>query len=93
MDPLKVHIVGSLLKAGGYRSAHNYLGIAKIKHIELGFPWGPELELAARIFNLSTRRGAGPPRQSEPLNFEMLANLDLGWDPVVVGGDRSTLTR
>ena len=30
LDPLKVHVVGSLLKVGGYRSAHNYLGIAKI---------------------------------------------------------------
>ena len=64
LDPLKVHVVGSLLKVGGYRSAHNYLGVAKIKHIEQGYAWGPELELAARRFNLSTRRGAGPPRQS-----------------------------
>ena len=90
LGPLKVHVVGSLLEVGGYRSARNYLGMAKIKRIELGFPWGPELELAARRFDLSTRRGAGPPRQSEPLNFELLANLDLGWDPVVVGGPVNT---
>ena len=61
LGPLKIHVVGSLLKVGGYRSAHNYLGIAKIKHVERGYAWGPELELAARRFNLSTRRGAGPP--------------------------------
>ena len=48
------------------------------------------MELAARRFNLSTRRGAGPPRQSEPLNFELLANLQLGWEPLVVGGPVNT---
>ena len=37
LDPLKIHVVGSLLKAGGYRSAHNYIGIAKIKHVERGY--------------------------------------------------------
>ena len=90
LDALKIHIVGALLKVGGYRSAHNYLGVAKTKHVELGYSWGPELELAARRFNLSTRRGAGPPRQSEPLNFELIAATDHGWDPLVSKGPVNT---
>ena len=66
LDALKIHVVGALLKVGGYRSSYNYLGVAKTRHAELGFPWGPELELAARRFNLSTRRGAGPRGNRSP---------------------------
>ena len=43
LSALKIHVFGSLLKRGGYRSSHNYLGVADTKHVELGFPWGPEL--------------------------------------------------
>ena len=86
LDPLRVHIIGALLKIGGYRSSSNYVDIARTKHIELGFTWGPDLDLARRRFLLSTRRGAGPPRQSEPLNFELVVALDLGCDPIVPGG-------
>ena len=86
LNPLLIHIIGALLKIGGYRSSSNYIDVARTKHVELGYTWGPDLDLARRRFILSTRRGAGPPRQSEPLNFELIAKLDLGWDPIVPGG-------
>ena len=86
LDPLKIHIIGTLLKIGRYRSSKNYLTVAKTKHIEQSWPWGPELELASRRFHLSTQRGAGPPRQSEPLNFEEIILHDYGWDPIIAGG-------
>ena len=86
LDPLRVHVIGALLKIGGYRSSSNYVDVAKTKHVELGYVWGPDLDLARRRFLLSTRRGAGPPRQSEPLNFDLVASLELGWDPIVPGG-------
>ena len=64
LDPLRIHVIGALLKIGGYRSSSNYVDIARTKHVELGFAWGPDLDLSRRRFLLSTHRGAGPPRQS-----------------------------
>ena len=40
LDPLRIHVIGSLLKLGGYRSTANYIDIAHTKHVEVGYPWG-----------------------------------------------------
>ena len=40
LDPLRVHIIGALLKIGGYRSSSNDIDVARTKHIELGYYWG-----------------------------------------------------
>ena len=87
---MKIHGVGALMKVSGYRSAKNYISLAKKRHIELGYDWNAQLDLAYSRFNTSTRRGMGPPRQSEPLNYELVAVLPFGDDPVVPHGPLGT---
>ena len=43
ITPDKLHAVGSLLKAGGYRSPKNYLQSAKNAHVEAGFSWNDSI--------------------------------------------------
>ena len=64
------------MKDVDYRSAYNYLNAAKRRHVRLGFTWSDALELAAREYGLSTRRGLGPAKQAEPLPFERLVKLE-----------------
>ena len=64
--PLSVELidkVGSILKAARYRSPAQYYAIAKEKHMQQGFAWSPELELARNQAIRSVLRGVGP---SEP---------------------------
>ena len=44
------------------------------------------MELAGREFLMSTRRGLGPARQSGPVDFEKLINMDIGKEPLRDGG-------
>ena len=76
LTPLKIAAIGSILKEADYRSSKNYLTSIKNAHILEGHPWPHQLELAQTRYNLSTTRGMGPGRQSEPLSFEKLANVD-----------------
>mgnify|MGYP000500449857 CR=1 FL=1 len=55
----------------------NYLHIAKVHHASSGSGWPDELALAGTRFLASTTRGMVPSRQSEPLPFKKLADLDL----------------
>ena len=75
LTPPKVEGVGVLLKAAGYRSADNYAMAAKEEHISRGFAWADALAQAAHHFHLSTNRGLGPSKQSEPLDFEACVKL------------------
>eukprot|EP00971_Amphidinium_carterae_P348820 6490688-Amphidinium_carterae.1 len=43
--PVKLEVIATGFKAGGYRSFQNYLSRAKQRHVELGFPWTDLLEL------------------------------------------------
>ena len=52
----------------------------------LDFPWTTGLELAERRFLASTKRGLGPPRQSEPLQHQKVIALDLGVAPINKNG-------
>ena len=90
LTAIKFHTIGSLLKLGGYRSADNYATIAKRKHVESGYQWSAELELASKRMVTSCQRGMGPPRQSEPLNYEAILLLDLPADPLIDGGPLNT---
>ena len=47
--------------------------------------------MAGRRFLASTQRGIGPPRQSEPLNFELLLTLTLGVSAIVPSGPINTI--
>ena len=71
--------------AGAHRSGRK-LNAAKRQHQRLGYQWDDRLELAGREFLMSTRRGLGPARQSEPVDFEKLVNMDIGNDPLCEGG-------
>ena len=86
LTPEKIEGVGSLMKASGYRSADNYMSAAKEEHISLGYSWTEQLAQAALRFHLSTSRGLGPSKQSEPLDFKMCVKLALSDDPPFIGG-------
>ena len=62
LTPIFIHIVGALLKAGGYRATKNYMAAAKEQHLDSGSQWSSTLDLASRRFHNSTTRGLGPPR-------------------------------
>mgnify|MGYP006875471843 CR=1 FL=1 len=82
----RFHGLGTRLKAGGYRSTKNYIGVAKKTHIDGGSEWSDVLKLASSRFVASTLRGMGPSRQSEPIDFALAVKLDLPVDPVVPDG-------
>ena len=86
LSPDKIHIIGALLKEGGYRSGKNFMSAAKVRHVDAGGGWGEALALAARRFYLSTRRGIGPPRQSEPLPHRKIIALNLPEDAITKRG-------
>ena len=86
----KIAGVGCLLKAGGYRSGHNYISAAKDRHLSLVYPWDEVLAHAYRRFTLSVQRGVGPPKQSEPLRFKELQLMNFPVDPQVAGGPINT---
>ena len=75
--PLKIAVVGSAMKGGGYRSCKNYLDAIKSVHVDLGHSWNEQLALASKRFHASTARGMGPARQSAPLDFLKLREIDL----------------
>ena len=91
LTPEKFTGVGSLLKAGGYRSGYNYSSAAKDEHIAQGYEWTSALSRAHRRFNLSTQRGIGPGKQSEPLRFAAVMALGLGVLPLFAGAPIGTL--
>ena len=81
LTTFQIYAVGAMLKAGGYRSAPNFLSRAKEEHVVLGFPWSDELRLAARKTSSSITRGIGRPRQSKPLDLAAVWRADIPWRP------------
>ena len=65
------------MKGGGDRSCKNYLDAIKRVHVDLGHSWNEQLALASKRFHASTARGMGPARQSAPLDFLKLREMDL----------------
>ena len=61
---MKVHAVGALMNAGGYRSPANYMSSAKEEHLVRGLSWSDELSLAIRNSNRKHYPRQGPGRQS-----------------------------
>ena len=92
LTPSKIDAVGCLLKASGYRSGYNYIAAAKDAHLAEGFPWDEFLNRSYRLFNSSMNRGTGPPRQSDPLLFDVLFFKALPDDPMVNNGPLATTT-
>ena len=81
LTTFKIYAVGAMLKAGGYRSAPNFLSRAKEEHVVLGFVWTDELRLAIRKTSASVTRGIGPPRQSQPLDLAAVWKAGIPWLP------------
>jgi hypothetical protein len=78
--------VGALMKDNGYRSFANYVSAMKQLHVKAGFAWTPQHELEALQGKRSVTRGQGPARQSCPLDFDIVAKMALGSDPLCSGG-------
>ena len=77
LTPDKITAVGAAIKKARYKGPKKYMTAIKQHHIAAGWPWSDLLAQAAHRYNLTTTRGLGPSRQSEPLPFGRLAQLDL----------------
>ena len=86
VDVFKVYAIGAMLKAGGYRSAANYISRLKEAHIEMGYPWSDQLALACRKTVASVTRGIAPGRQSAPLPLLQVHQLALGDNALFING-------
>ena len=84
VDPLpltvhKIKAVAALFKAGHYLSFANYASRAKAEHIEYfhvhGVCWSEELSVEMRNSMRSITRGAGPSKQSFPLDISKVLKL------------------
>ena len=63
-------------KSAGYRSAMQYLDLAKQEHIQRGHPWTEQLALAYRVCSRSCLRALGPPKQASALPLDKLPGID-----------------
>ena len=77
LTPRIITVIGAVMKAAGYRSTKNYMTAIKKLHISRGHRWDEQLAMSAHYFNLSTTRGIGPVRQSEPLSVERVSAIDI----------------
>ena len=84
--PFKIQSIGTVLKAGRYRSAETYLGIYKAEAERRGFGWSDLEVRAARDAKRSCQRGLGGPQRALPLPFRRLGELPGGWEPWVGNG-------
>ncbi|CAE8719354.1 unnamed protein product [Polarella glacialis] len=78
--------VSAVFKSGNYRSYPNYLSRIKAEHIERGFDWTQQLDVAARKYKRSVMRGLGPARQSSEFNLALINELSLDEHPLCEGG-------
>lgn len=86
LTPERVQAVGSLFKAGKYRSFPNYLSAAKIAHVEAGHHWDQQVELVAKWVSRSVLRGIGPARQSCAFKMSRLLALPRSMRALAEGG-------
>ena len=82
LSPLNVMVFGAARKQSGYRGPKKFITAMKQLHTGEGYAWDSQLAQAQHRFNVSTTRGLGPARQSEPLPFEKVAELKLNDDAV-----------
>ena len=84
-------VIGSLFKAGGYRSYANYVSAIKAEHIEAGHPWDEIIAHTSSWVTRSVLRGIGPARQSCGFNFERLRLLPRQHDPLTELGPHNPM--
>ena len=86
LTPRKIACIGSMFKAGRYRSFGNYLSAAKNRHISNGFRWTEQHVLEASAACRSVPRGLGPAKQSLPLPLLQVHMLRLSSAPLTPSG-------
>ena len=77
LAPKKIMVIGAVLKEAGYRSTKNYISSIKRHHRLFGFDWNDQLDLAYTSFVAPTQRGVGPGKQSCPIPFDKMVDIDL----------------
>ena len=92
ITPQKLVSVGSMFKAGGYRSFPNYATGAKNAHIEAKHHWCQLLEHTRAWVTRSVSRGIGPSRQSCSWSFHKLLTMLQSPAPLSKGGAASLST-
>lgn len=88
LTPSSIELVAAFFKSGGYRSFPNYLSAVKQIHVESGYAWTDQLDLAGRWTTRSVLRGIGPARQSRALKLKELMKMPPEDEPLVPGGPR-----
>ena len=81
-----VFTVMGLLRRAGYRSASQYLHVAKQRAIEAGSPPSPRTALACARADRASRRGRGPNKQAQPLPLHRFGELPATDAPWFTGG-------
>ena len=76
------------LKLGGYRSAVQYMEVAKQEHIGLGHPWTEKLQQTYRAAKRSCMRGLVPAKQASALPMGRLAGFSSS-EPMATPGPTS----
>ena len=76
LTPDGMYVIMGGMKEAGYRSAMQYLDLAKQEHIQRGHPWTAQHMLAYKVCARSCRRGLGPAKQASALPLDKLATLD-----------------
>lgn len=75
LTPNTIYVVMGALKTAGYRSAEQYLEVAKAAHVGMGFPWTAQLAQARRLAIRSCRRNMGSPKQAGGLPLPELGKF------------------
>ena len=75
LDAAKIKSFGSLLRAGGYRSAASYLSAVKMEHIRRGGCWTAQMAKEMADGARSCSRGQGPDKQSAEVDLDEMAKL------------------
>ncbi len=65
-------MLAATLHRAGYASAEQYLGEAKLQHVELGFRWTEQLDLAMRRCKAAVTRGKGPRKRAPAATEQVL---------------------
>jgi hypothetical protein len=80
------YTVMGLLRRAGYRSAGQYLHVARQRHVERGGIISSSAALACERADRACRRGRGPAKQAQPLPVGRFKELPAGRAPWCAGG-------
>ncbi|CAE7389519.1 unnamed protein product [Symbiodinium natans] len=87
LTPDGIYSVMGAFKAAGYRSAMQYLDLAKQEHIHRGHAWSEQLALAYRVCSRSCKRALGPSKQASALPMDKVPTVTRD-EAMVTNGPR-----